>query len=228
MLSYWESKACHVLDSFLFGIQIRTPVCNGTLPRRASESTGGPDVIVASWAKGPGQQPGGFQSDHDILGKSPGYATITDSGYLSERHCIWRWRHVVTWTGPSNHRSLSLVTRQIPQWIWVKPTIYHRLWNSFWILALSLSYWTVQGSIHDFPSYWEANGVGNRFFVVQIHAWRRLNNLSKDWEKARDLCSIKQGTNSICDYAICFCTLATDSGWNGTALYDVFLNGLSV
>ena len=31
----------------------------------------------------------------------------------------------------------------------------------------------------------------------------------------------------MCDYAICFCTLATDSGWNATALYDVFLTGLS-
>ena len=31
----------------------------------------------------------------------------------------------------------------------------------------------------------------------------------------------------MCDYAIHFRTLATDSGWNSTALYDVFLKGLS-
>lgn len=29
------------------------------------------------------------------------------------------------------------------------------------------------------------------------------------------------------DYAIEFCTLAADSGWNGSALIDAFLHGLS-
>lgn len=29
----------------------------------------------------------------------------------------------------------------------------------------------------------------------------------------------------MCDYAIRFCTLAAQSGWNDTALYDVFLKG---
>lgn len=28
------------------------------------------------------------------------------------------------------------------------------------------------------------------------------------------------------DYAIVFCSAPTDSGWNGAALYDVFLQGL--
>lgn len=32
--------------------------------------------------------------------------------------------------------------------------------------------------------------------------------------------------DSVSDYAICFRTLATDSEWNITALYDVFLKGL--
>ena len=31
----------------------------------------------------------------------------------------------------------------------------------------------------------------------------------------------------MCDYAIRFRTLASESGWNTTALYDVFLKGLA-
>ena len=46
-------------------------------------------------------------------------------------------------------------------------------------------------------------------------------------ERARKLSSIKQGKDSVCDYAIRFRTLAADSGWNDTALYDVFLKGLT-
>ena len=46
-------------------------------------------------------------------------------------------------------------------------------------------------------------------------------------ETARKLNSIRQGMNSVSDYAIRFRTLAIDSGWNTTALYDAFLKGLS-
>ena len=46
-------------------------------------------------------------------------------------------------------------------------------------------------------------------------------------EKAQELSSIRQGNDSVCDYAIHFRTLAAESGWNNTALYDVFLKGLS-
>ena len=31
----------------------------------------------------------------------------------------------------------------------------------------------------------------------------------------------------MCDYAIHFRRLAAESGWNNTALYDIFLKGLS-
>uniref|UniRef100_A0AAQ4R0Q4 Gypsy retrotransposon integrase-like protein 1 n=1 Tax=Gasterosteus aculeatus aculeatus TaxID=481459 RepID=A0AAQ4R0Q4_GASAC len=48
-----------------------------------------------------------------------------------------------------------------------------------------------------------------------------------DRERARELSDIKQGGESVCDYAIHFRTMATESGWNTAALYDVFLKGLS-
>ena len=38
---------------------------------------------------------------------------------------------------------------------------------------------------------------------------------------------LRQGSQSVSDYAIDFQTLATDSGWEGCALVDSFLNGLS-
>lgn len=56
---------------------------------------------------------------------------------------------------------------------------------------------------------------------------RAFDPLSSDREKARELSSVKQGVDSVNDYAIRFRTLAADSGWNGTALYDIFLKGLS-
>ena len=46
-------------------------------------------------------------------------------------------------------------------------------------------------------------------------------------EKAQELSLIRQGNQSVCDYAIHFRTLAAESGWNNTALYDIFLKGLS-
>ncbi|KAK0143959.1 Retrotransposon-derived protein PEG10 [Merluccius polli] len=42
-----------------------------------------------------------------------------------------------------------------------------------------------------------------------------------------ELSSLKQGSGSVCDFAIRFRTLAAESGWNDTALYDVFLKGLA-
>ena len=56
---------------------------------------------------------------------------------------------------------------------------------------------------------------------------RAVDPLSSDREKARELSNIRQGIDPVCDYAIRFRTLATDSGWNATALYDVFLKVLS-
>lgn len=38
---------------------------------------------------------------------------------------------------------------------------------------------------------------------------------------------MKQGKDSVCDYPIHFRTLAAESRWNNTALYDVFLKGLA-
>ncbi|XP_061136628.1 uncharacterized protein LOC133155378 [Syngnathus typhle] len=51
--------------------------------------------------------------------------------------------------------------------------------------------------------------------------------VSSDREKARELCQLSQGRESVSDYAIRFRTLAAECGWNQTALYDLFLKGLS-
>lgn len=44
-------------------------------------------------------------------------------------------------------------------------------------------------------------------------------------EAARALVELKQQWRCVLDYAIEFCTLATDSGWNNLALLDAFLHG---
>ena len=46
-------------------------------------------------------------------------------------------------------------------------------------------------------------------------------------EASRELLRLRQGHNTISDFAIDFQTLATDSGWEGRALLDAFLHGLA-
>lgn len=56
---------------------------------------------------------------------------------------------------------------------------------------------------------------------------RTFNLVTTDWEKVQELSGLREGSGSVCNYAICFRTLAAESGWNSTALYDVFLKGLA-
>ena len=56
---------------------------------------------------------------------------------------------------------------------------------------------------------------------------RTFDPVSTIREKARELSGLRQGQESVCDYAIRFRTLAAESGWNAMALYDVFLKGLA-
>uniref|UniRef100_A0A8P4GD59 Retrotransposon gag domain-containing protein n=1 Tax=Dicentrarchus labrax TaxID=13489 RepID=A0A8P4GD59_DICLA len=60
-----------------------------------------------------------------------------------------------------------------------------------------------------------------------IEALRVFDPTTSGRETARKLSSIRQGKDSVSDYAIRFRTLATDSGWNSTALYDAFIKGLA-
>ncbi len=46
-------------------------------------------------------------------------------------------------------------------------------------------------------------------------------------EAAKALHALKQGKRSVMDYAIEFCMLAADSGWNQPSLVDAFYSGLS-
>lgn len=66
--------------------------------------------------------------------------------------------------------------------------------------------------------------------IVEWRSWQRRNSkLSCPlWGSDLNVLSIiKQRMDSVCEYAIRFQTLATDSRWNSTALHDVFLKGLS-
>lgn len=46
-------------------------------------------------------------------------------------------------------------------------------------------------------------------------------------EAARALMGLRQGRRHVADYTIEFRTLAADSGWNSSSLFDTFLFGLS-
>lgn len=54
---------------------------------------------------------------------------------------------------------------------------------------------------------------------------KTFDPVTTNWEKAQELSGLRQDKDTVCDYAICFRTLAAESGWNNTALYDVFLKG---
>lgn len=75
--------------------------------------------------------------------------------------------------------------------------------------------------------------MGSRLYTLQlIHRLqssllRTFDPVSTDREKARELIGLKQGNDSVCDYAICFHTMAVESGRNTALLYDVFLKGLT-
>ena len=56
---------------------------------------------------------------------------------------------------------------------------------------------------------------------------RTFDPVCSSREKAQELSTLRQGKDSVCDYAIHFRTLAAESGWNNAALYDTFLKGLS-
>ena len=46
-------------------------------------------------------------------------------------------------------------------------------------------------------------------------------------ETAKAIFDLRQGRTRVTDYAIEFRTLAADSGWNTSSLFDAFLHGLS-
>lgn len=56
---------------------------------------------------------------------------------------------------------------------------------------------------------------------------KTFDPVSSEREKARELNGLRQGGESVSDYAVRFWTLAAESGWNEVALYDVFLKGLA-
>ena len=65
----------------------------------------------------------------------------------------------------------------------------------------------------------------SRHFMQEMH--RIFDRSTTGHDAGREILRLRQGSQSVSDYAIDFQTLATDSGWEGHALVDSFLNGLS-
>uniref|UniRef100_A0A3P9K7H2 ribonuclease H n=1 Tax=Oryzias latipes TaxID=8090 RepID=A0A3P9K7H2_ORYLA len=75
---------------------------------------------------------------------------------------------------------------------------------------------------------WARNSPICSSLIAFQHALQiTFDPVSTSREKARELTNIRQGRESVCDYAIRFRTSAAENGWNSTALYDVFLKGLA-
>ena len=62
-------------------------------------------------------------------------------------------------------------------------------------------------------------------FMAEIQ--RIFDRSATGLEAGRDLLRLRQGQKTVSDYSIDFQTLATDSGWEGRALVDAFLQGLA-
>ena len=98
---------------------------------------------------------------------------------------------------------------------------------------------TLQGGIHDLSFNRQSqkpgllpNGAGEPRVCDTLAGFlgalkRTFDPVNSSREEAQQLSHLRQGKNSVCDYAIHFRTLAAESGWNNTALYNTFLKGLT-
>ena len=57
--------------------------------------------------------------------------------------------------------------------------------------------------------------------------WKVFDHPVRGREASQCLLRLCQGSRSVASFAVEFCTLATESGWNEEALQGVFLNALS-
>ena len=71
------------------------------------------------------------------------------------------------------------------------------------------------------------SSICNSLRDFQSALTKTFHPVSTNREKAEELSNLRQGSRSVCDYGIRFCTLAGESGWNAAALYDVFMKGLA-
>lgn len=75
---------------------------------------------------------------------------------------------------------------------------------------------------------WDANDTCCSTYERFTEEMKKVFNRSYSVrEAAREIMARRQGTRSVFDYAIEFCTLSASCKWNDDALYDAFLNGLS-
>ena len=74
----------------------------------------------------------------------------------------------------------------------------------------------------------EFRGVCDSIAAFQAALTKTFDPVSSNREKAQEHSTLKQGKDSVCDYAIQFRTLAAKSGWNNIVLYNIFLKGLLI
>lgn len=75
---------------------------------------------------------------------------------------------------------------------------------------------------------WRNNAAIQDDFSLFSSEMKKVFDRSKQGrEAAREILQLRQGSRSVSDYAIQFRTLASASGWNQEASYDVFFHGLS-
>ena len=94
-------------------------------------------------------------------------------------------------------------------------------------VAFMISHLTGQAKAWASAEWSRSSAVCGSIAAFQAALTKTFDPVSSHREKAQELSTLKQGKDSVCDYAIQFHTLAAESGWNNIALYDVFLKGLS-
>ena len=214
-----------------------------SIPRRPLEPAGGADVFPASWREGAGKLSGGIQGSHDHpceppLSPGPGNPLPPHKGFpppatLSPvvAGALAVPVSPVTALPLSAPEKFSGETGKCCAFI-VDCEMYYELRPSAFPterskVAFMVSHLTGRAKAWATSEWSRESSICNSLdeFIEALRG--AFDPTSSDREKACALSNIRQGTDSVCDYAIRFRTLATDSGWNSTALYDVFLKGLS-
>ncbi|KAK0139622.1 Retrotransposon-derived protein PEG10 [Merluccius polli] len=87
-------------------------------------------------------------------------------------------------------------------------------------IAFMISHLTGRAKAWASAEWGRCSPICNSLADFQTALSRTFDPVSDDREKAQELSGLRQGKDSVCDYAIRFRTLSAESGWNSTALYD--------
>lgn len=93
--------------------------------------------------------------------------------------------------------------------------------------AFMISHLTGRAKAWALAEWGRSSALCNSLSSFEAVLTRTFDLVTTSQEKAQDLSGLRQDDDSVCDYAIHFRTLAAESGWNSTALYDAFWKGLA-